>query len=580
MEKAINNLIMNKEYMISECNKLCPRMKARGGGAVDIEWRVFPFKGVNIGSSKYSEYKGESKEYNEYKEQLVIYFLVDVQDSMGANTLNSLAEGMKETIESITSGRVRMGIMSNLCPERTAYASFSLPMTRLEKLENSGSDSSDIDIEKDSPKIYEGILELQELGEVDIFRATTHNKGILNGISAVGTACGQDIRGISAAAHAYAFYMGQGQGQGCTDTDPPPPISPLTKYSIQDNKFRGEIRIPIPVGVVGGATASSPIYKSCLKLLGYPRASELGEIMACVGLASNLAAMRAISQEGIQRGHMKLHVNNIVEQAIQLGAGSGISGTPGAPGAPGTDITDRLKEACSQYLLHTGSLNREGVDNFFRGIPHPLELPITQLWALSFNSYICFLFHGNMQFITSAQYVDWNLHIQIKELNLNINTTTTTTPHTLNNSPQLLLLLKAIFKANHTLFPNNTQHTHILQLQILLIFSRIHNISQSYLSQINSHIGRILPQLLFDINPDIMGNKDDWMQKMLALPFTKQEYLILLPLLHQIVELICDGKPILVSQADLENILSTLDPSTREYLRILTQITPTLMSKL
>lgn len=218
---------------------------------------------------------------------LVVHLIVDCRDAMGANAVNTMAETVGPYLEKLTGGKVYLRIISNLADKRLmrARAVFS-------KESIGGED------------VVDAIIKAYEFALVDPYRAATHNKGIMNGISAVTLATGNDTRAIEAGAHAYASITGT--------------YLPLTIYEKSaGGDLVGTIELPIAVGLVGGATASHPTAKANVKILGVKTASELGEVMAAVGLAQNFAALRALATEGIQRGHMQLHSRNV---AIQAGA--------------------------------------------------------------------------------------------------------------------------------------------------------------------------------------------------------------------------------------------------------------------
>jgi hydroxymethylglutaryl-CoA reductase len=218
---------------------------------------------------------------------LIVHLIVDCRDAMGANAVNTMAETVAPYIEKVTGGKVYLRIISNLADKRLmrARAVFS-------KEAIGGED------------VVDAIVKAYEFALVDPYRAATHNKGIMNGISAVTLATGNDTRAIEAGAHAYASISGV--------------YKPLTVYEKNvDGDLVGTIELPLAVGLVGGATASHPTAKANVRIMGVKTASELGEVMAAVGLAQNFAALRALATEGIQRGHMQLHSRNV---AIQAGA--------------------------------------------------------------------------------------------------------------------------------------------------------------------------------------------------------------------------------------------------------------------
>jgi len=218
---------------------------------------------------------------------VITELLVDCRDAMGANAVNTMAEAVAPMIERITRGRVYLRIISNLATERLARA-----WTVIAKEAVGGEE------------VVDGIVEAYAFAAADPYRAATHNKGILNGIIAVALATCNDHRALEAGAHAYAARSGH--------------YGPLTVWEKnKDGDLVGSIELPMAVGIVGGATRVHPVAKIALKILGVKSARELGEVMAAVGLAQNLGALRALAHEGIQRGHMALHARNV---AIMAGA--------------------------------------------------------------------------------------------------------------------------------------------------------------------------------------------------------------------------------------------------------------------
>ncbi len=223
---------------------------------------------------------------------LVVHVLMDTVDAMGANALNSVAEGLAPMVEKVTGGRANLRILSNLSDRRMVRAEGRVPS---DALESAGLDGQ---------QVIQRILEAAALAEVDPYRAATHNKGIMNGMDAVALATGNDWRALEAGAHAYAARSGQ--------------YAPLTRWWRAENgDLAGSLEAPLAVGIVGGATRSHPAARVALKILGVKTASELAQVIAAVGLAQNLAALRALVSEGIQRGHMALHAR---QMAIAAGA--------------------------------------------------------------------------------------------------------------------------------------------------------------------------------------------------------------------------------------------------------------------
>ena len=226
---------------------------------------------------------------------IILHLLVDVRDAMGANTVNTMAEIVSPLIDKITGGRVRLRILSNLADRRLAKASVKIPFSQLGFSHFSGKE------------VAKGIVESYALAVVDPYRAATHNKGVMNGIDSVALATGNDWRAIEAGAHAFAVRNGR--------------YSPLTSWEIDDRGYLlGSIEIPMAVGLVGGVTATHPTSKSCINLLDVQSSNELGQVLAAVGLAQNMGALRALATEGIQRGHMKLHSKNMALAAGAVGS--------------------------------------------------------------------------------------------------------------------------------------------------------------------------------------------------------------------------------------------------------------------
>ena len=223
---------------------------------------------------------------------MIVHLLVNVCDAMGANTVNTMAEHIAPLIEKLINGRVRLRILSNLADKRLVTASVKLSASQFDTKNYSGNE------------VIKGIFEAASFAAVDPYRAATHNKGIMNGIDPVVVVTGNDWRAIEAGAHAFAARDGL--------------YTSLTDWSISNNgDLLGKITLPMAVGLVGGATKTHPTAKAAIEVLGVETATELGQVIAAVGLAQNLAALRALATEGIQRGHMTLHARNI---AVQAGA--------------------------------------------------------------------------------------------------------------------------------------------------------------------------------------------------------------------------------------------------------------------
>ena len=259
-------IIEHKEEILDHARQQDSTLLRLGGGPRDLEVRVLDSR---IGPV------------------IVVHLIVDVLDAMGANAVNTMVESIAPLLEKITGGEARLRIISNYATRRIVRA---WARTRPENV--GGED------------IAKKIVEASILADIDPYRAVTHNKGIMNGIIAVALATAQDHRAIEAGAHAYAARTGV--------------YKPLSYWELDEEGYLvGSIELPLQVGIVGGATKVHPISRIALKILGVKTAKELAEIMAAVGLAQNLAALRALVHEGIQKGHMRLHARNL---AIMAGA--------------------------------------------------------------------------------------------------------------------------------------------------------------------------------------------------------------------------------------------------------------------
>ncbi|KAI9905902.1 hypothetical protein PsorP6_013613 [Peronosclerospora sorghi] len=318
---AIAAIEYNRERLLSLANTtLCPNMKKRGGGAVDIYCRVVSQAARTAttaavgGSAWYTPCDDElvvnASEPN--TQFLVVHIDVDVCEAMGANIVNTVAEGLSDEVAKITLSRFGLRILTNLCMQRRARAEFEIPLL---KLGWKGVDGEDV---------ANRIIEAYNFAAIDPYRAVTNNKGIMNGVDAVAVATGQDWRAIESAAHCYASRTGQ--------------YTSLSHYEIgfaRDGSgtrvLRGSLEMPIAVGSKGGALLTHPGYKATHMILQQPTARNLSAIMVSVGLAQNFAAVRAIAVTGIQSGHMALHARNIAVAA----------------GAPG----ELVSEVCSYMLL-------------------------------------------------------------------------------------------------------------------------------------------------------------------------------------------------------------------------------------
>lgn len=265
-------LIEQKENLLAEAAEIDPVLKDLGGGPRDIEVRLI--EDSPIGAF------------------LVIHLIYDVRDAMGANAVNTACERLAPAVEAITGGRVHLRILSNLADRRLGRAQCTIPVEQLAFGEYT------------AEEVRDGVIAAWAFAAADPYRAATHNKGIMNGVDAVVIATGNDWRAIEAGAHAYAARGGR--------------YTSLSTWGVDDQgNLVGTLEMPMAVGVVGGATKVHPTARAALALMGVTSASELAEIIVSVGLAQNLAALRALATEGIQRGHMSLHARQV---AIAAGA--------------------------------------------------------------------------------------------------------------------------------------------------------------------------------------------------------------------------------------------------------------------
>ncbi len=264
MDKAIKTVEASKDKLLAAANELDPVLVKFGGGARDIELRPLE---------------------TEVGPMLIVHLLVDCRDAMGANAVNTMAEALAPTIGELTGGRPLLRIISNLADKRL------ITVKCIVKADDIG-----------GPEAVDNIIAAWAFAEADPYRASTHNKGIMNGIAAVALAFAQDHRAIEAGAHAYAVKDGRYKSMSKWGKD-------------AEGNLTGEMTLPMAVGLVGGATRTHPMAQVARKILGVDQAVDLGKVMCAVGLAQNLGALRALTQEGIQQGHMRLHARNLVVMA-------------------------------------------------------------------------------------------------------------------------------------------------------------------------------------------------------------------------------------------------------------------------
>ena len=269
-------LLDRKEALLAAANAKDPVLVKFGGGAKDLEVRLLPSpRGTMV----------------------VVHLLVDARDAGGMNAVNTMCEALAPELAEVAGGRAVLRIISNLAVHRLARARATFRAELLATESATG------------PEVVDGILDAYAFAVADPFRCATHNKGIMNGVSSVVVATGNDFRAIESGAHTYAAWTGAKDGGV---------VRPLTTYEKdRDGNLVGSIEIPVAVGLIGGATAVHPTARTLVKVLGVKSAGELGEVLAAVGLAQNFAALRALATEGIQRGHMELHARNY---AVAAGA--------------------------------------------------------------------------------------------------------------------------------------------------------------------------------------------------------------------------------------------------------------------
>ncbi|WP_314383525.1 hydroxymethylglutaryl-CoA reductase, degradative [Pseudomonas brenneri] len=266
------SLLRHKDEIIAQANSKDQLLIKLGGGCRDIEVHTFAD--------------------NPRGPMLVAHLIVDVRDAMGANTVNTMAEAVAPLMERLTGGKVRLRILSNLADLRLSRAQLRIAPEHLATAAYSGEE------------VIEGIIDAYTFAVIDPYRAATHNKGIMNGIDPLVVATGNDWRAVEAGAHAYACRNGH--------------YGSLTTWEKDGaGHLVGTLEMPMPLGLVGGATKTHPLAQLSLRILGVKTAQELGEIAVAVGLAQNLGALRALATEGIQRGHMALHARNV---ALSAGA--------------------------------------------------------------------------------------------------------------------------------------------------------------------------------------------------------------------------------------------------------------------
>lgn len=308
VDEAKFKIYENRAELIAEADSIDPILKKFGGGARDLEVRII--EDSPIGAF------------------LVVHLIYDVRDAMGANAVNTACERLAPRIEAITGGKVHLRILSNLADRRLARSRCMIAVKDLAFDNFSGEE------------VRDGIIAAYAFAAADPYRAATHNKGIMNGVDSVVIATGNDWRAIEAGAHAYAARSGRYTSLSTWNKD-------------ADGNLVGTLEMPMAVGIVGGATKVHPAAQAAVKLLGVKTANELAEIIVSVGLAQNLAALRALATEGIQRGHMSLHARQV---AIAAGASGELIEKVAAQMVTERIVRiDRAEELVREYTSTQGS---------------------------------------------------------------------------------------------------------------------------------------------------------------------------------------------------------------------------------
>lgn len=286
--KVRHTILQEKQEILNLANSLHPNMVKRGGGAIDLEVMIH----------QQDRHPGS---------MVVVHLLVDTRDAMGANLVNSMCEGVAPLIEKMSGSKVYLRILSNLTDRAMVRAKCVIPTKYLDFNDSSGKE------------VRDGIIRAAEFAAIDPYRASTHNKGIMNGIDPLAIATGNDWRAIEAAAHAYASRSGR--------------YTSLTNwFKNEQGDLVGTIDIPLKVGTVGGSLKSNKAVGIAHRILGIESATELAEVMGAVGLAQNFSALRSLGTEGIQRGHMTLHARSVAS-------------TAGAPADLFEEVLERLVES-------------------------------------------------------------------------------------------------------------------------------------------------------------------------------------------------------------------------------------------
>jgi hydroxymethylglutaryl-CoA reductase len=307
LERAAANISKHQSELVKLANDAHPSLKKRGGGAKDIEVRFL------------------NQEPNAlFPPMLIVHLLVDTKEAMGANMVNTMVEAIAPTVAKLTDGDVHLRILSNFVDECVATAQCVIPPELLARDDYSGIE------------VRDRLISAYQFAASDIYRAVTHNKGVMNGVDAVVIASGNDWRAVAAAAHAYAARTGH--------------YGSMTTWTVDDNgNLCGELTLPMPVGTVGGSIKVHPIAKLTQKITGIQSARELSQLIVTVGLAQNFAAIKALVTDGIQKGHMALHARSL---AMVAGAqGSLIDIIAGQLVASGEINSQKAEELLREYII-------------------------------------------------------------------------------------------------------------------------------------------------------------------------------------------------------------------------------------
>jgi hydroxymethylglutaryl-CoA reductase len=269
--RAIDAIDARAIEILARADESIPGLVARGGGARAVEARQL----------------GDASD-----RMMVVHVVVDCRDAMGANLVNTVAEAVADRLAEIAHAKVGLRILTNLCDKRLVRVTCRVPADAL---------ATD---DMDGQAVIDGIVNASRFAELDPYRAATHNKGVMNGIDAVVLATGNDWRAVEAGAHAYAARSGR--------------YSPLSIWRRDGDFLVGKVELPLALGTVGGTLRVHPAARLSLRMLNVTDAGQLAAIAAAVGLANNLAALRALATDGIQRGHMAQHARSV---ALAAGAG-------------------------------------------------------------------------------------------------------------------------------------------------------------------------------------------------------------------------------------------------------------------